>query len=276
MRFGFIILFNLFIFNAFAGKEDNSVGARSAGLANTSTLFTDFWAAENNPAGLGFVKDFGAGISYANHFMLKEFGYKSMVLAYPSQKGAFGLSIGQFGYNLYNENKVGLSYGQRLSNTFSLGVQLNYLNTQIGEGYGSKSAISGNVGLLAELSDQVKVAAIVINPNRVKLAEYQNERISTLLKLAVSYSFSEKVILMSEIQKDIDFDYNAIVAVEYLATDIIYLRAGYGTNPSISTFGFGIKLKEFDIDIASGFHSIIGFTPQISLSYAPKSKQEKK
>ena len=199
-----------------------------------------------------------------------------MVLAYPSKMGAFGLSVGQFGYSLYNENKIGLSYGQRLSDHFSLGIQLNYLNTQIGEGYGSKSAFSGNLGLLAEVSDQVKVAAIIINPNRVKLAEYQNERIPTILKLAVSYEFSEKVILMSEIQKDIDFDYNAILALEYLATDYFYLRAGYGTNPSTSTFGFGVKLKDFDIDIASGFHSTLGFTPQISLSYTPNSKQGKK
>jgi hypothetical protein len=273
MKLNLLIIANLIFFCAFAGKETNSVGARSAGVANSSLLFNDFWSAENNPAGLGFLNSWGGGISYENHFLIKELSYKSMVIGYPTGKGAFGLTVGQLGYNLYQENKIGFSYGQRLSETFSMGIQLNYMNTRISEGYGTKSGLTANIGLIADLSEKIRVAAMVINPGRTKLSDIEDERIPALIKLGFGYKFSKKVSFLSEIEKDIDFDSNAKFGIEYKATELLFFRVGYGTHPSISTFGFGLKLKEFTIDASSSFHSKIGFSPQISISYCPIKKK---
>lgn len=270
MKYTLFLFFNLLIFSAYAGKESNTTGARSSALAGSSILLNDFWSAENNPAGLGFVDNWSAGISYENHFLLSEMAYKSAVLAYPTESGAFGLSVGQFGYSLYQENKIGLSYGQRLSKTFSLGVQLNYLNTNIAEGYGSRSGISANVGLMADLSDEIRIAAVVINPNRTKINDFNDERLPTLIKLGFGYQFSKKVQFVSEIEKDIDFDANGKFGIEYLASERFYVRVGYGTDPSLSSFGFGLRFKDFTLDASSNFHSSIGFTPQISISFTPQ------
>jgi hypothetical protein len=254
-----------------AGGEDNSTGARSHALGQISILHQDLWNAENNPAGLGFQDQFGGGISYESPFLMNQLAYKSAVLAYPISAGSFGLSLGQFGYSQYSENKIGLSYGQRLSNTFNLGVQLNYLSTQIAEGgYGSTSALSGTIGIMAKSNEEFTLAAVVVNPNRAKRSAYRDERYPTLIKLGVAYAFSEKVRLLSEVVKDIDFDASAKVGIEYQAIDILYLRIGYDSNPALSTFGFGLKFNDFKMDFASGFHSTLGFTPQISLSFTPQ------
>ncbi|MEQ8908651.1 MAG: hypothetical protein RIC95_05635 [Vicingaceae bacterium] len=258
-----------------AGRDDVSVGARANALGNISILHQDFWSAENNPAGLGFQKDWGAGISYESPYLINNLSYRSAVFAYPTSNGAFGLSVGQFGYSLYNENKIGVSYGQRLSKTFALGVQLNYLSTQIGEGYGSNSALSGNIGLMALVSDELTVAAVVVNPNRAKLSTFQDERYPTLLKLGAAYEFSSKVSLMSEVMKDIDYNAIAKVGIEYKAIDILHFRLGYASDPALSTFGFGLHYNDFTLDFASGFHSTLGFTPQFSLSYTPADKSRK-
>jgi hypothetical protein len=257
-----------------AGREDNSTGARSNALGNISILHQDFWAAENNPGALGFIKQWGAGVSYKNPFLVNDLAYKSAVFSYPVSQGSFGISVGQFGYNLYNENKVGISYGQRLSKTFSLGVQLNYLSTQIGEGYGSSSALSGTIGLMALVTDELTVGAVVVNPNQAKLTTFQDERYPTLIKLGVGYEFSNKVNLMTEVVKDIDFSPQAKVGIEYQAMDIVYFRIGYASDPSLSTFGFGLNYQDFTLDFASGFHSTLGFTPQISLSFSPSNNKK--
>lgn len=270
MKLRLLIILNILVFNAFAGKETNTIGARSSALAGSSILLNDFWSAENNPAGLGFVDQWAGGISYENHFLLNEMSYKSAVLAYPTQSGSFGLSIGQFGYSQYQENKIGISYGQKLSKTFSMGIQLNYLNTAIAEGYGSKSGLSANIGFIADLTDDIRVAAMIINPNRAKISDFNDERLPTLIKLGFGYKFSEKVQFLSEVEKDIEFEANAKFGVEYLATEKFFVRIGYGTQPSVSSFGFGLKLKEFTIDASSNFHSTIGFTPQISISFTPR------
>ncbi len=268
-----ILLFTILVsFIPFAkgGKESNTMGARASGMANCSILLEDIWSTENNPAGLGKLDHWGAGIAYENHFLLSEFSYRSAVFALPTSSGGFGLSLGQFGYSLYQENKIGLSYGQTLSKNLSMGVQLNYFNTQIGEGIGSRSGVSGNFGLQAQINSQLKVGAAVINANRAKLANDQDERLPTLIKIGLAYRYSKKVIFFSEIEKDIDFKPVGRFGLEYMANDFIYLRGGYSSNPSLTSFGFGAKLKQFQIDITSLYHNNTGFSPQIALSYRPK------
>ena len=265
-----VILLLISSLTSFAGRDDASTGARANALGNISILHHDFWSAENNPAGLGFVESWGGGISYESPFLINELSYRTGVFAYPVSSGAFGLSVGQFGYSLYNENKIGISYGQRLSKTFSVGVQLNYLSTQIGEGYGSNSALSGTIGLMAKITKELRLAAVVVNPNQAKLSTFQDERYPTLLKLGLAYQISDKVNLLSEVVKDIDYSPLVKVGVEYKALDLIHFRIGYASDPALSTFGFGLNYKDFQLDFASGFHSTLGFTPQISLSFTPR------
>ncbi|MBL4709683.1 MAG: hypothetical protein JKY48_14720 [Flavobacteriales bacterium] len=255
-------------------SQNNGIsGARSYGLAGNSILLQDLWSTNNNPAGLAFQKEWAAGIPYENQFLQSELSNKTAIIGYPISNGAFGLSINQFGYSAYNENRVGLSYGQQLGKNISMGIQINYLNTRIGEAYGTSSAISGNIGLMAKLNDELSIAAMLINPNKAKLADYTDERYPTLIKLGLGYEFSDKVTLMSEVAKDIDFDANVKVGIEYKAMKLIHFRIGYATEPALSSFGFGINLDQFKLDFASGFDSTFGFSPQISLHYSPSQKQ---
>ena len=255
-------------------QNEGVSGARSYGLAGNSIHFKDIWSSNNNPAGLGYLKKWGAGFSYENQFLQSELSNKTALVTYPTQSGSFGLSVNQFGYSAYNENKIGLSYGQQLGKNIALGIQLNYLNTTIGEGYGSNSAISGNVGLIAQITDELSIAAMVVNPNKAKLAEFTDERYPTFIKLGLAYEFSKKVNLVSEVAKDIDYNANVKMGIEYHAIEMFYLRVGYATSPALSSFGFGLHLDNFRLDVASGFDSNFGFSPQLSLSYSPKAKKE--
>jgi len=263
-----LFCFVFFIFCHIVKSENGPLGARASALGKVSVLHKDLWSVENNPAAMGFVKSFGGGISYKSPFLLNEFATKAAVISYPTENGAFGLHLKQFGYALFNENKLGLSYGQQLGKNIALGIQLSYLKTQINEGnYTNKSAVSGSVGIFAKPSDEFTLAAVIINPNRAKYSDYQDERYPTYLKMGVGYHFSDKVILMAEVEKDIDHMAQAKFGVEYKAIDILHFRAGYASNPSISSFGFGLKLNDFKLDFSSSFHNTLGFSPQVSLSF---------
>lgn len=271
LKFNILAIFILTLSIVFAGNPN---GARSFGLAGNSTQLKDIWATENNPAALSFLKSWGAGFSYESSFLLPELSTRTAIFTHPVQNGSFGLSFQQFGYSAYNENKIGLSYGQTLSKRFSLGIQLNYLNTRISEGYGNNSALSGNIGLYSILSDKLSLAVLIVNPNRAQLATFEDERYPTKLNLGLIYEFSKKVQLLSEISKDIDYEASVKVGIEYQAIDKLYLRAGYATEPALSTFGFGLNLDKFRMDFASGFDSNLGFSPQLSISFVP-TKNEK-
>ena len=190
----------------------------------------------------------------------------------PVKRGAIGLSVTSFGFELYNETKAGLSYGMRFGDKFSMGVQLNYLNTSLTQNYGSKTSITGAVGLIAKLSKELSLGVHVYNPTRAKLAEYDNERVPTVMKLGLDYRFSNKVMLAVSTEKDVNFDAVVNAGIEYHIIEMLYLRGGISTNPTQYAFGIGMKFKDFKVDLSSSFHQTLGITPAISIVYSRKKK----
>lgn len=250
-----------------ATNGNDVLGSRSMAMGGFSTTLSDVWSTNNNQAGLGYLDNISGGIYYESRFMLKETAFKAGTFALPTKLGAFGLSVTSFGYSLYNETKAGISYGQKLGEKIALGVQMNYLNVKLNQDYGQKSTLTAAVGLIARLTQELTMGVHVYNPTRVKLADYNNERIPTIMKLGLDYKFSEKVFLAVETEKDMGYGAIAKVGLEYNPIDILYLRGGISTHPTMSSFGFGVKLKDFKLDLSSSFHQTLGLTPSISLIY---------
>ena len=255
--------------------SDNSpLGSRSSALANASVSLSDLWSVQNNQAGLGFQKTMDAGVYYQNQFMLKELSTKAFAFAAPTKHGTFGVCVSNFGYSLFSQNKYGLAFGKAFGENISAGVMLDYLQTNISE-YGKKGSFVAEAGLLAKPAKNFTIGVHVFNPTRTKLASYNDERIATIMKLGADYKFSDKVFIALETEKDIDKKAMAKVGLEYKPINQLFLRAGISTNPSMSCFGVGIDLKNFQLDLSSTFHSTFGFSPQIGLLYKFDSKQNK-
>jgi hypothetical protein len=256
------------ILTAYAGNEDYPIGARSAAMGNASVSLSDVWSAHHNQAGLAFVHDFSAGVSYENRFLLKEISIRGCAVALPIKSGTFGLCITNFGYSQYKESKYSLSFAKSFGDKFSAGIAMDYLTTKIAEGYGNKGVLAAEVGLIAKPIKNLSIGAHVFNPTRAKISAYDNERLPTILRLGADYNFSDKVTLAIETQKDIKYKAEFKAGIEYKAVKEFYLRIGVSTNPTLSTFGFGLNLKNFKVDFAASYHQILGISPQLSLSYA--------
>lgn len=255
---------------------NDPVGARSTAMAGVNATLSDVWSANNNQAGLGFVEDLSAGLFYENRFLLKETSYKAGAFVLPTKTGAFGVSIASFGFTEFMETRAGLSYGLKFSERFAVGVQMNYLRTSLTQEFGSKNSVTGAVGLIGKLNDEITIGVHVYNPNRSKLAEYDNERIPTVMKFGMDYRFTEKLMIVVETEKDIDFDPIVKFGVEYQFMDILYVRGGISNNPTSSAFGFGLVMKNFILEASSSFHQTLGMTPGISLIYKSPSSKNKK
>lgn len=270
------LLYFVSINNVTAQVINDPVGARSTAMAGVNATLSDVWSATNNQAGLAFVEDLSAGLYYENRFLLKETSYKAGAFVLPTKTGAFGVSIASFGFTEFMETRAGLSYGLKFSERFAVGVQMNYLRTSLTQEFGSKNSVTGAVGLIGKLNDEITIGAHVYNPNRSKLAEYDNERIPTVMKLGMDYRFSEKLMIVVETEKDIDFDAIVKFGVEYQFMDILYVRGGISNNPTSSAFGFGLIMKNFILEASSSFHQTLGMTPGISLIYKNPSSKNKK
>ncbi|MBL7883932.1 MAG: hypothetical protein JNL69_07665, partial [Bacteroidia bacterium] len=216
---------------SFAGNEDYPVGARSAAMGNASVSLSDVWSAHHNQAGLGFVRNISAGVSYENRFLIKEISVRGGVVAVPVKGGTFGLCITNFGFNLYSENKYSLSFAKAFGEKFAMGIAMDYLTTRIAEGYGTRGVLAAEVGMQAKPIKGLTIGVHAFNPTRAKLADYNNERLPTIIRLGADYEFSEKVILAIETQKDIQYKAEFKAGIEYKAVKEFYLRLGVSTNP---------------------------------------------
>ena len=251
----------------YAGNDNKPLGGKSGGMAHASVAISDLWSLYNNQAGLANIDHIVAGFSYENRFLISELSRNVAGIVLPTNSGTFGFTFSNFGYNLYNEGKYGVAYARKLSEKVSMGLQFNYMTIRIGNDYGSQNNLTGEIGLQAEVIEDLILGVHVFNPTQSALGGEISEEIPTVFKLGALYEVSDKVVVAVESEKDMDQSAIFKTGVEYHIIEKLFVRGGIATNPTYSTVGFGLKLKQFDIDFATNYHQQLGYTPQFSLTY---------
>ena len=251
-----------------ASNGDGSIGARSSALAHASSTLFDAWSARNNQGSLAFVRKAEMGAFYENRFFVKELSQSGFAVALPIKRGTFGLTYSTMGYKLYRESQASLAYSIKLNENIGVGVSIDYLNTKIADIYGQANAVTGSIGITAKLTKQIIFSTHIYNPFKAKITNYNNERVPTIFKLGAQYIFSKKVYLVIEAEKTTAQKINIKGGIEYNPSSLIYLRVGVASYPALAAFGLGVNYQGLKIDVSSMYHSILGFSPQIGLSYA--------
>lgn len=242
-------------------------GAKGAGMNDVGVTFQDIYSGFTNQAGLAYIHQTSFAIFGEQRFLLAGLNSFAATTALPTKSGTVGLVLQYFGFETYNEQKIGLAYARKLFDQVALGVQFNYLNTRITE-YGTKGVISAEVGLQANITQQLRLGVHVSSPFSVAITD--EDIVPTILKLGLAYEWSKKVMVAAEVEKDMDYPPILKLGINYKIVDKLSLRAGVGSNPVRNSFGIGIHLKNLTIDVASSFHQILGFTPSVSVIYELK------
>ncbi len=272
-KFSKLFLFVLlFPFIAFSNEHENFPGARASGLSNSTIALTDPWSVFNNQAGLGWQRNYWAGVYHENRYFLNELSYSSLGGCIPVKTGTFGFGITHFGYSQFSQSRFGLSYGMMLSKTISAGIGLNYHTVRIAQGYGSSGAITAEAGILYQPLEKIAIGAHVFNPTRSTLGSDQN--IPTTFGIGLAYYPVESVLL--SVQGDDNTQTSPVVraGVEYSPIKKLCFRAGMSSNPMSLSFGLGWRVKSISFDLAFSYHRVLGYTPYISLSYTFGSESE--
>src|SRR5436309_11304580 len=103
------------------GSETVARGGASAAAASNP------WAAFSNPGGLPAVDARMLSLYYAPQpFGLKELAHGSFSYIEPTSAGTFAASGSRFGFALYREIDLQVSYGTRVNDLFSAGASVHY------------------------------------------------------------------------------------------------------------------------------------------------------
>lgn len=247
------------------------MGSRSHALGNASVAIDDIWAYHHNPANLVSVKKMGFGLSYENRFLLKELQSQGFVVALPLKVGVISLGLQSFGFKNFRTNRLGVGYSMKLADFLSCGVQLNYHQVRLTDAYGRKDALTAELGLRANITDNWKVAFSAFNLTRTKISEFGEDRLTTLMRFGTQYTFSEKVMFVAELEKNIEFPVRFKTGIEYSPIRKLFLRGGFATQPIELSAGLGYRFKEqFQLDLGSAYHQILGWSPNFSFTYLMK------
>ncbi len=258
--YAFIILFS--VLNATAFAQNTNVTSNSLGGCGLTQA--NVWSNLSNQAGLAEITQLSVGVSTKNSFGIKELSTHVAIFALPVSGGVFGLNVAYTGFELYNETKIGLAFGKKLSKSFNVGIQADYLGIYADGSTNNKNSFTFEIGAQKRLMRDLTLGTHIFNPIAVKLNE--TEVIPTIFKLGLRYDANSKVSVFTE--TELENGENGILkaGLEYKIIEQFQLRTGFSTNPAKNTFGIGYTLNNIKVDIAINRHQLLGYSPQFSIS----------
>jgi hypothetical protein len=259
--------FFLMSFFACAAGDYQAAGGNAAALGYTSAARADTWSALNNPAGLAWYRQAGAGIYFGNRYLLKELSLKALAVTLPAGGGAFGISFRHFGFILCSEINGGISYALRLGRMFSAGVRIGYLRVHVADGFRDMNLCSAEAGFQFHASEHLWMGLHIVNPVPFRISSQSTDRLPTVLRLGLSWRITGGLSSDLEIEKDLLRKPVLKAGIDYYPARAFSVRIGFQSNPSTFTFGAGIEFGALRIDIASAYHMVLGYSPQASIIY---------
>lgn len=259
----YIIFFSFFIFNSTFSQIK---GPRITALGNTGVALQDVWSSKSNQAGLMGMEAAVFSAGYENRFSIRELSTQSAVAAIPLKNIVLGASFQRYGNNEYSDIKTGLSLAKSFGPKLYLALTVNYNQLKI-ENYTNENAITVDVGLQYQALPNLWLGAHIENPNQNKFDNLEDQILPTHIQFGVSYLFTDKVLLSTEIEKILENQLDFKTGLEYNIAKILALRGGISANPFKQYAGFGLDYKQVKLDFAISSHPVLGYSPQIALGY---------
>lgn len=240
-------------------------GARQVALSHSDLTFSeDPFSLFNNSASIVNVKGRTIGLFYSP----APFGESALATgsgAYiePTSIGNFGAGFSIYGFDLYKETKLSLSYSKNIVDKFSFGISSIYQHISI-KNYGSKGFISFNIGGLAEITKSLKLGFVLENFTRTKVAEEENS-IPVVFSGGIGYKAIDELNVFLALRKELNYNASIRMGAEYLLTKFLQIRFGASNEPNIYSGGFSILYDMFQIEYSISSHPYLDLSHQFGV-----------
>lgn len=259
-------LYGIIFLISFNANAQVNTGARFTSMASAGVSLKDIWSLQLNQAGLAGLNKTTVAIAFQKPFAGYELRTQSAVFAIPVYDHVFGLSFQRYGYASYTEQRAAFCYARGFGDQLFVALNFNYHLLAI-DSYGSASTYSVEAGIQYHLSDKFSIGAHVANPSRSKLHSEVNLIIPSEIRVGASYLFSEKVLIALSTEQTFSGAFKTRAGLEYQLVELLALRGGVSANPFKHYAGFGLSYRKLKMDIAASSLPVLGYSPQIALSY---------
>ena len=224
-----------------------------------------------NPALINLSESKSIHLEYFNRFMLKETGTMSGSFYYPNPWLSAGVDISVFGYDKYREMMVRVLAGKQLSERWSLGVGIQYSFLQAELLETTRSRLSTDVGITYIPIDKLLIGVLIMNLPSVYIGdksidiEYFK---SYLIQIGFQWEIINNMLIVGSLGTTDTHTISGNLGIEYTAFDAFRIRAGIQTAPLLPSLGVGYSFAQFTVDAAIVYHSILGMSTGLGLSFS--------
>ncbi len=259
-----ILCIALTISPLYAADNNALFDARTSAMGSASVSLVAF----DNPGSNSLLPESRASLHYANAYGIKELSTTAASLFYANKVLDAGLIVSRFGYEKYNETRLSGNFSKKLSKRLSAGVRFNYYSILMSAEEGAKSTLSTDAGVLMTILPDLTVGASVHNFIRTTYTTARGDfELPLLLKVGANYTFNKDFMIVGELAKSSQDDMLIKMGMEYKPLNEVALRVGLMGEPFQPTFGVGYAPGRFSFDVASVYHTVLGFHTQFSMQY---------
>ena len=267
MKTYWILLPFLFVFSVYGEDNLRLSDIRSLSLGNTGVLNSVLI----NPALIEFSTDKEVNIEYFNRYSLKELGTINGCFQYPNSYLSTGLHIASFGFDQYRQNMLRLLFGKKLGKNWIAGLAFQYYWIQSELYETTPSRFSTDISIVYSPFDKLLISLLLKDIPSIKITN-KELNIKDLKSYQIQFGFSWKVINNLLITSFLGInEYNQIdggFGLEYKVWDCFYMRVGALLEPLLPTFGIGVDFNHWHFDISAIWHTTLGISSGIGLSYS--------
>lgn len=246
--------------------QDINPGPRITALGNAGVALQDIWSLQSNQAGLASVRKAEIAFAAINNFSGTGLSTRSLVFAIPFHQNVFGLSMQDYGFSEYSEQRMGFAYARSFGNALYTSLDFNIHRLSINQ-YGHAEIWSFEAGMQYRAGDNLIVGAHLSNPSENAYDTEVNAEIPVTAELGASFKYSENVLLNGTLVRESGVPGDFRLGIEYLPDKRFSLRGGISINPFRQYAGFGCHYHSFRLDTAVSSHPYLGLSPQIGISY---------
>jgi len=242
----------------------STMGARSLATGQTGVaLADDHWAVFANPAMMTTHQRQVSfyGFRYVGIAEITDFSAAAVI---PAGNSSFGAAAHRYGFELFNETRIRLGAKHQWESLHA-GAIISYNHVQQGGGYGSAGAVGVDLGLGAQILDQLWFGARATNVNQPAY-DGEVEELPRELVIGLAYQPLSTLLILTDLVKDVRFPLSVRAGVEAELISGVYARTGITTRPETYAGGFGIRTSGWQINFGVQQHIPLGLSPAIELA----------
>jgi hypothetical protein len=242
---------------------------RSAALGGCYVMLPDNMYAHVNQASISSVSSPTLAISYQNRFVVKELSLLSARFSMPTKWMNVGVSYSFFGFSLYHEMTTGVHVSKTLSPQFSLGAQVDYVSVYLSPEDGTTATFVPQIGMQIKASPTLTIGAHVYNFTFSTLSTaYHHEYLSTYFSAGLGYLIDKKLLVTTQLSKPLREEAILCGGIDYTLMPELILRTGFRSQQYVQpTFGIGLNLDVFQVDLGFQYHPLLGLTLSSGVVY---------